>query len=398
MQVIRRLLSVLAALFMIVGCWIMTSGPASAASSKAPILIGGMCSCSSSLGSEAGTWDPYQAWINTVNAAGGINGHKVKLVQENDQGNPGLSVSDVKTLVETDHVIAIVDDTSDDEGWASFVQQAKVPVIGGDNSTEPFYLNPDFYSEGQTENALYASIIESAKSAKAKSLALIYCAESIQCQEGIAPLKKVGQQLGLPVTVASEVSFSAPSYTAQCITAQQANVGAVFVADVFSVVTKFISDCSTQGYNPIYVVDGLDLSPLFTAAKGALYAPISDMPYFANTPAIKKMNAAFDKYYPGMRKDTTTYSELDVGLWASALLFADAASAGGLGANGTTPTSAELVKGLSKLKGDTLGGIAPPLTFPAGKPHPIDCWFVSALHNGKFSLPNGTKAQCQKSS
>ena len=74
----------------------------------------------------------------------------------------------------------------------------------------------------------------------------------------------------------------------------------------------------------------------------------------------------------------------------------DAAKAGGLGANGSTPTSAQLTTGLQSLKGDTLDGLAPPLTFPAGQAHPVHCWFESAMHNGAFSLPDGTATTCEK--
>jgi branched-chain amino acid transport system substrate-binding protein len=395
-RLIRRHLSVFAAFIMVIGAWVLTSGPASAASSKAPIAIGGICSCTGPEGNFPQEFEPYQAWVSTVNAAGGINGHHVKFTFLDDQGNPGLSLSDAKTLVQTDHVIAIVDTTNDDQGWASYVQSAGIPVVGAGNSTEPFYSNPDFYPEGQTEDALFTSVIDSAKSAKAKSLALIYCAEAIQCQEGIAPLKQVGQALGLPVTVASEVSASAPSYTAQCITSQQAKVGAVFVADTFEVALKMVTDCTQQGYNPIYVVDGLDLASAFTAIKSPLYAPVPNMPFFAKTASVTKMNAAFDKYFPGLRKNASIYNEGDLALWTSGLLFQDAAKAGGVGANGSTPTAAQVVKGLEALKGDTLGGLAPPLTFKAGKPHPIDCWFSSAVIHGKFTLPDGTTTVCQK--
>ena len=31
------------------------------------------------------------------------------------------------------------------------------------------------------------------------------------------------------------------------------------------------------------------------------------------------------------------------------------------------------------MNGDTLGGLAPPLTFTAGKPHPVDCWYYALL-------------------
>jgi branched-chain amino acid transport system substrate-binding protein len=371
------------------------TGSAGSAATGSPIVIGGVCSCTGPLGNFPNEFDAYRAWVDTVNASGGINGHSVKFVSIDDHGNPGTSQSAVKTLVQSDHAIALVDLTNLDEGWASYVQSAKIPVVGAGNSTTPFFTNPDFYPEGQTEDALFASIIGAAKNAGATNLELIYCAEAVQCQEGIAPLKQVGKALGLPVTVASEVSAAAPNYTAQCVTAQQAHVTAVFVADIFTVVSKVASNCAQQGYHPKYVVDGLDLAPNFTSVSGDLYAPVSNLPYFANSPAIQTMNAAFDKYYPGLRK-SSDFNEQFLGLWTSGLLLQDAAKAGGLGANGSTPTSAQLVQGLQSLKGDTVNGLAPALTFPAGQPHPVHCWFESAMHKGAFTLPNGTTTLCEK--
>ena len=360
-------------------------------------MIGGICTCTGGLtGNNPGAFDPYKAWVSTVNAQGGINSHPVKFIGIDDKNNPGLSVAAAHTLVQSDHVIAIVDTTGLDEGWASYVQAANVPVVGSGNSSTPFFMNPDFYSEGQTEDALFPSIIEAAKTAGSKNVDLIYCAEAVQCQEGIAPLKAVGKALGIPVTVATEVSASAPNYTAACITAQENHIGAMFIADSFTVVVKVANNCNQQGYHPKYVVDGLDEAPSFGSVKGVLYVPVTDLPYFANTPAIQTMNAAFDKYYPGMR-NSPLYNELYEGLWISGLLFGDAAKAGGLGANGTTPTSAQLVKGLQSLQGDTLGGLAPPLTYKAGQPNPVHCWFESLIDNGKFSLPTGTAPTCEQS-
>jgi branched-chain amino acid transport system substrate-binding protein len=85
-------------------------------------------------------------------------------------------------------------------------------------------------------------------------------------------------------------------------------------------------------------------------------------------------------------------------MWDSGLLFAEAARAGGLGANGSTPTSAQLIRGLESRRGDTLDGTAPPLTLTAGQPHPVDCWFEALMKNGKSSLPIGTQTVCEKQS
>ena len=109
------------------------------------------------------------------------------------------------------------------------------------------------------------------------------------------------------------------------------------------------------------------------------------------------MNAAVDKYYPTLRGNPNSWNQGAAESWPAGLLLEDAAKAGGLGPS-DTPSAAEITKGLESLHGDTLQGWAPPLTFPAGQPHPIDCWFTARLQNGVPSLTNGGKVTCASGS
>ena len=52
------------------------------------------------------------AYFACVNANGGINGHPVKLYIETEQTNPAQIAADAKQLVQTDHVVGIVGNTS----------------------------------------------------------------------------------------------------------------------------------------------------------------------------------------------------------------------------------------------------------------------------------------------
>lgn len=377
------------------------AGSAAAEAKGSPIKIGVVCTCSGPLASEGADGpDIYRAWADTVNASGGINGHPVQVILDNDDGTPGTSLSDAQSLVQSDHVIALVDMTNDDETWAAFVKSANVPVVGINSSETPMFTNSDFYPQAQTEDALFPSVIDAAKTGGATNLGLLYCAEAVQCQEGIAPLKQAGQKLGLPVAYTAEISATAPNYTAQCVAAQQDHITALFVADIAAVAARVAQNCSQQGYHPVYVIDGQSLSPSFSSTPGIeedLIGPSPNIPFYADTPAMHAMNAAVDKYYPGLLSNGTNFTEYAMGSWPSGLLFEAAARAGGLGAHGSAPTSAELINGLDSLKGDTLGGMAPPLTFTRGQPHPADCWFTFALKNGKFSLPNGTSTTCEQS-
>ena len=377
-----------------------TPQAAGASGAKAPIKIGLVCGCTGPLAAAVVDVPAiYKAWVDSVNATGGINGHKIDLLYQNDDSNPTTSTTIVHTFVETDHVVAIVDASNNDAVWATYVQQAGVPVVGMDTSAEPYFLNSDFYPEGQTEDSLFAGIIDAVKQAGATKFALIYCAEAVQCQEGIAPLQAAAKGAGLSVVATEEVSASAPNYTAQCLAAKQAGATVLFTADAQTVDEKVIQDCYTQGYKPKVVIDGEILLPSLTttpAINQATYFTVPNLPYFAKNAAITAMNTALKKYAPGVLKDVN-YGELPMETWVAGKMFQAAATAGHLGANGA-PTSAQLIKGLDSLHGATLGGLAPPLTFTAGKPHPVDCWYYALLKNGKYSTPFGLKPVCSTSS
>src|SRR6202011_2534100 len=100
-----------------------TSQKTSAPAGKT-IVVGTICSCSGPQASVFGSIQKVaQAWASSVNASGGINGHAVKMITMDDGQNPAQSLQDAKALVEQDHVIPIVGETSlVDQAWASYVQ------------------------------------------------------------------------------------------------------------------------------------------------------------------------------------------------------------------------------------------------------------------------------------
>jgi branched-chain amino acid transport system substrate-binding protein len=164
------------------------------------------------------------------------------------------------------------------------------------------------------------------------------------------------------------------------------------------VVLSVASDCSQQGYTPWEIALDGAVSLSFQKAPGInnhFIGSEPDIPFFVNsTPAAKAMNAAMNKYAKSTVK-SPNYNEQATQMYLSGVLFADAATAGKLGVHGA-PTTAELYKGLYSLKHDTLGGLAPPLTFTKGKPTPVDCWYWISIKKGKFTTPYGTKPVCVK--
>ena len=140
------------------------------------------------------------------------------------------------------------------------------------------------------------------------------------------------------------------------------------------------------------MIDGESLAPyLATTAGVKKYAIFNNLnvPFFSTQVAgVKTMNAAFKKYQPSVL-NSPNYSEIAVQAWVSGLLLSAAAKAGGV-TSSAAPTAQQLITGLHTLRNNTLGGMAPPLTFKTGVPNPIDCWQgYAVLRRASSRRPTG---------
>ncbi len=375
----------------------VTSG---AGASGAPLKVGLICSCSGAFGTNiAPAADVARAWASSVNSSGGLEGHPIQLTVLDDSSNPATSATDATQLV-SDHVDVILDDTVLDAVWANTASTAKIPVVGGNFSSEPFYTNPDFYPSGETNDSITYANVSVAKQAGADNLGNLYCAEAAQCQQSVPLIAAAGKLLGVPAVYNASISATAPNYTAQCLAAQQQHVSALFIGDSASVIAKVGQNCSQQGYKPIYVTEGTGFSMMLAKSAGTganLWSDYPDLPFWADSPEVATLNATVDKYKPGIRSNVLGWTEYAVQTWTAALLIEDAFKGSGVGTTGT-PTATAMTTGLDSISNDDLSGWAPPLTFTAGQPHKVDCWFVGQVHDGTPSLVDGGKLSCQNGS
>jgi branched-chain amino acid transport system substrate-binding protein len=389
----------LAALVAVSACSSATSSSAassSAASTSAqaagsPIDIGVLCSCSGAFGTTiSSAYEVVQAWAKSVNAAGGLNGHPVDLVEKDNGSNPSTALTDAQQLI-SDKVSVIMDLDILDQLWEKAADAASIPVVGGAFSSVPFYTDPNWYPSGETNDSITYANVATAKQAGATTLGQLYCAESVQCQESVAPVEAAGKALGVPVVYNASISATAPNYTAQCLAAKQKGVTALFIGDSISVIARVATDCNTQGYDPIYVTEGTGYQNIALTTPGLkdhLWSDFPILPYYSTAPAVTSMNTVLDKYYPGIQDNASTWSEFAVQAWTGGLLLQAAAKAAGFSSSDTV-TPALWAKGLDSVSGETLGGFSPTLTFAAGKPHPVDCWYVGRVQGGKASQVGG---------
>ncbi len=104
---------------------------ASAAGHKAPIVLGFITDETGGASSSyIDAQDGAIARIDAQNAAGGVNGHKLELVVEDDQSTASGNLTAAKDMIEDKGAFGIIDDSSFTYGAASYLSANKIPVTG----------------------------------------------------------------------------------------------------------------------------------------------------------------------------------------------------------------------------------------------------------------------------
>lgn len=333
-----------------------------------------------------------QAWADSVNAAGGIDGHPVRLYIEDDAGDTAQSLTEVKTLIQQDHVVAIVGESSGDAAvFQKYVDSAGVPVIGGNPQSSPFLTDPNWFAIGGNEVASFYGIAAAAKQYGSK-LGNLYCAELPACAATQTLLQGFGQPLGVAVNYSSKVSASAPDFTAVCQGLIKSGVQSYTLGLGAATLKEVASQCLQQGLKAKLILSDVADSTFTADAQFNGVEVVDDIfPFFdESTPATKAFHAALKQYAPSVGTAAMPLNSAAAAAWASGKLFEAAVQA-----SGTGPVSAASVKkGLYALKGETLGGLTPPLTFTAGKATNYNCSWLYTIKDGAFVAPQGTQATC----
>jgi branched-chain amino acid transport system substrate-binding protein len=367
---------------------VSTSSPA-VASSGSDLVIGTIGNFSGP-GGEASHLAGLQAWVDSVNASGGIKGRQIKLIVEDDQGDATKSQADIRQLVQVDHVLAIVSPEAGgtESGWASYVEQQHIAVVGGESDTPVWFTNPSFFPSGATVLTSLEMQAYAVKAAGKTSFGAVYCAESAACKQTVPALQGYAKTFGLDMSTSAAIAVAAPSYTAQCLAARQAGAQALIIDASYAAGSRFAPACAQQGYSPVYVIPSgaFDSRYLQVSQVNGAYVPTTNALWFAGTPAVDQFKQAMAKYEPGTSPGPNPMSG-----WTGGVLFG--AAAANLPAN---PTSADVFTALYSLpKNDTLNGLAPPLNFHSGAPaSQVTCFFLAQINGGQLTAPKGTAPIC----
>jgi branched-chain amino acid transport system substrate-binding protein len=337
---------------------------------------------------EGGISKVLDAWTSTINAAGGLNGHQVKVIAKDAGGSAGANVTAAHELITQDHAVAIIDTDFGDSAWLSYATAQKVPVILGYPSTNALGDVDAFPIMGSAFATTYG--LATLLGSHGKTIGVAYCSETCGQQAKLFPI--LAKAVGLNVGVFISASSTAPDYTGVCQAFKDKNVGSYELDFSTAPYTKIVDTCFQQGVTMPTVIGGYSTSATWKTDKAfqGLVAIDGVAPFFdTTTPGQQAYRGALSKYassIPGSGLDNSWSAFA----WTSAQLVAAAAK----NATGTL-TAATLTSGLYGLKNETLGGLAQPLNYVVGQPTNLSCYFTWKISGGAFAdTPSGDSPTC----
>jgi branched-chain amino acid transport system substrate-binding protein len=364
------------------------SGPAA---SGEPVKLGVISSDSTPSGTTVDISTTVEQWVDYTNSHGGVGGHPVEVVYKDDQANPALAKQAAQSMISDDNVVAIADNSYVSASFADVAADAKVPILGLNGSTANtiYESNANYFaSQNTTPSGSTFLIADMARIAGVKKLAMLYCAEVAACAGSTDHVKKYAEEMGIEVSYAAPYSASTPNYTAQCLAARDAGADGLYpVGPSSSANLRVLTDCAKQGYEPAALGSGSTVgTEIFDPANGitVVWAGSGMLHPQLRVPENEVFHAVMDDFLPQSTSPTTV-----MGAWVGLEMFKAAAAQ-----LSTSPVPADIYKGLYSFQGETLGGLASPLTFVEGQPTPNRCHFAIKSDNGKISSPEGPEAIC----
>lgn len=192
--------------------------PASGLMAASVYKVGGIFS---STGRASFLGDPekktMEMMIEKINAAGGIDGHKLEAVIYDSEGDPAKAVSAVNKLIHKDKVLAIIGPSTTPTTLAivNFVERAQVPLIScaaGVKITSP--VKPWVFKTAQSDLLAVAAVYQHMKSANIKKIGILTVSNSFG-ESGKNQLLNQAKDFGIEVVQAESFGAKDTDTTAQ---------------------------------------------------------------------------------------------------------------------------------------------------------------------------------------
>jgi len=254
-----------------------SSSPSPAGSSSgggSPIKIGFFAPESGFAAADgASAYDSAQLAVKDINAAGGVNGRQLQLVNYDDASDPKQAVTIATRLVTQDKVTAVVSGSYSDQTLAAapIFQRASIPVLAayavnpGIPATGDYIFQQDF--NGIVEGRAGAVALISNLAAKKVAIIAIKNDFGTSLVQGFTQEAKA---LGATIVATDYSQFGEKDFAPILSRDKSKGATGFYMAQYYSEGQQFINGWNTLGFKyPLVGTEGIDSTTQFFEPVGA---------------------------------------------------------------------------------------------------------------------------------
>ena len=216
----------------------------------------------------------FQLAADEINAAGGINGNKIQLIIEDEQGKKEEAINAFKKLIFQDKVLMTFGPTLSNSAQAAdpIAQAAKTVAFGTSNTADGITSIGDFVFRNSVTEAdvLPVTIKTAVKKTGIKKVAVLYGNDDVFTKSGYDNFKKALEDLKIPVTTTETFAKGDVDFKAQLTKIKATNPDAIVLSALIAEGAPIMVQARQLGINvPVIGGNGMNTVKVFDLAKGA---------------------------------------------------------------------------------------------------------------------------------
>lgn len=257
--------------------------------------------------------DGAEIALEEINAAGGINGRKLKMIFEDDGFSPTKALAAVKKLIEHDKVFMIfgLSGSNPTVGTLEYLKDLKVPnyvaIASAPQVTHPF--NRYFFRGGTTEAARYGELYSEflTQFLLAKRIAILSGSDEFPKNEGDATEHYLQQWYNIKPILRVEFKVGDKDFTPQLLKIKEANPEIIMTLGHVTEASIIVRQARELGLRqPIFgsaaMVDNALIANAGYAAEGFMGGWLTPLFLDSEHPDMRKFKQAFAKKFPNAPK------------------------------------------------------------------------------------------------
>ncbi|VVE07922.1 ABC transporter substrate-binding protein [Pandoraea morbifera] len=246
----------------------------------------------------------FQLAADEINAAGGINGNKLVLQIEDEQGKKEEAINVFKKLIFQDKVLMVFGPTLSNSAQAAdpIAQAGKTVAFGTSNTADGITSIGDYIFRNSVTEAdvLPETIKVAAKHTGIKKVAVLYGNDDVFTKSGYDNFKKALADLKIPVTTTETFAKGDVDFKAQLTKIKASNPDAIVLSALIAEGAPIMVQARQLGINvPFIGGNGMNSVKVFDLAKGSSDGLWVGSPWSIEngTPANTKFIGAYKAKY-----------------------------------------------------------------------------------------------------